>query len=62
MTRDGDLPAGINTGVVWRASPNRVVAVSANAEPDVVEAMAARLRQVTEQEWLAALPGAAIDD
>jgi hypothetical protein len=61
MTRDGDPPDGVNTGIVWRATPNRVIAISAHTRSDAVMAMAERLQQVSEAEWLAALPGASIE-
>ncbi len=62
MTRDGDPPEGLNTAIVWRATPNRVIAVSAPAQSDVVKAMAERLQQVTDEEWFTALPGAFTED
>lgn len=60
LTRDDEPPGSANIGVTWRATPNRVIAVSAEAPLDQVQAMAERLQQVTEDEWFAALPGAII--
>lgn len=62
LTRDEESVGGTSVGVAWRASPNRVVAVGAQASLDQVHAMAERLEQVTEEDWLAALPGATITD
>lgn len=58
LTRDDDSAAGISTGIVWRATPNRVITIGAPAPLQDVQAMAERLQQVTEDEWLAALPAA----
>jgi len=62
LTRDGDSPEGVNAAVVWRATPNRIVAISAHTQPDVVEAMAERLEEVSAKEWSIALPEAVIEN
>ncbi|WP_395156148.1 hypothetical protein [Ilumatobacter sp.] len=62
MSREGDPPEGVNTAIVWRASPNRVIAISAHTNSDAVRVVAERLEQVTEEEWFLALPDAATGD
>lgn len=61
LSRD-DPPGATNTGIVWRATPNRVIAIGAQAPLEDVQAMAERLQQVTENEWLDALPGASVQN
>ena len=61
-TREGDPPEGINAAVVWRATPNRIIAISAHAQPEVVKAMAETLQAVSIETWSTALPGALIED
>ncbi len=61
-TRDGDPPDGVNAAVVWQATPNRIVAISAHAQPEVVTAMAERLQEVSAEQWSAELPGAVIEN
>ena len=61
-TRDGDPPNGVNAAVVWQATPNRIVAISAHAHTDVVTAMAERLQEVSVERWTTALPEATIED
>ena len=58
----GDSPATTTTGIAWRATPNRVVAIGAQAPREAVQQMAERLRHVSEDEWLDALPGASIQN
>jgi hypothetical protein len=60
LTRDDESAGPGNVGVAWRATPNRVIAIGAQAPLDHVQAMAERLQQVTEEDWLAALPEATI--
>ena len=62
LTRDDDSAAGVSTGIVWRATPNRVITIGAEAPLQEVQAMAERLQQVTEEEWLTALPAASIQN
>jgi hypothetical protein len=62
LTRDDDPAAGTSIGIVWRATPNRVIAIGAAAPVQDVRAMAERLQQVSEDEWRAALPGASIQN
>ena len=62
LTRDDDSAAGVSTGIVWRATPNRVITIGAEAPLLDVQAMAERLQQVTEEEWLTALPAASIQN
>lgn len=62
LTRDGDPPEGVNAAVVWRATPNRIVAISAHAQVDVVEAMAERLHEVSPEQWSTALPEAVTEN
>lgn len=61
-TREGDPPEGVNAAVVWRATPNRIIAISAHAQPEVVEAMAVLLQEVSAETWSTALPGAVIEN
>jgi hypothetical protein len=62
LNQGDDSTEDIQTGIAWRATPNRIVTVGARATPDEVRAMAERLQQVTEEEWLNALPGASIQN
>jgi hypothetical protein len=62
LNRRDDSTGDLNTGIAWRATPNRIVTVGAQATPDELQAMAERLQQVTEEEWLNALPGASIQN
>lgn len=58
LTREDETTGDTHTGIVWRATPNRIIAIGAQAPLDDIQAMAERLQQVTEEKWLAALPGA----
>ena len=61
LSRDGDPPEA-GTAIAWRVTPNRIVAISAQAPLDEIRGMAERLQQVSDQEWLASIPGARIQD
>ncbi len=62
LTFGDGLSERADTAIVWRATPNRVVAISADADADEIRAMAEGLEHVTEAAWLAALPGASVED
>ena len=62
LTRGGNPPEGLHVAVVWRATPNRIIAISAQTEPDDVQAMAERLKEVSAEEWSTTLPEAVIEN
>lgn len=51
-------PDGVSTAMLWRQTPNRVVAISGDVEVHRLQALAERLQSVGDQEWSAALPTA----